>query len=593
MRLHAAVQGPRSAVRKYKDKGLEVLGFPCNQFGAQEPGNEEEIATFCEMNYGVTFPLFAKVDVNGDAAAPLYQYLKSAKPGLLGTEAIKWNFTKFLVDRERQRRRALRAERHAGIDRRATSRRRCSDARGSRGALAVAATLLLAAAPAVACGAGRARQDAARRRFRSPRPASIRRRPATSIRTTSIARSSIRSTATTTSRDRTSSFRTRPPRMPEISADGKTWTIRVRPGIYFADDPAFKGQQRELTAADYVYRVEAHARSADALELAADVRRALRRRRRAGREGEGDRASSTTTRRSKACRRSTATRCSSSSMFADYELLSNLTTVRRRPRSRARSSRRTATATAGRWPIRSAPDRTGSRTGGAASSIVLEANPGFRDERYPASHRPRRPRRSRRLDGPQAAARSARVEISIIEESQSAPARVRAGRARLRWPCRPTSCRTCSTPDNQLEAALREGRACALARGVQPAITYTYFNMDDPVVGGYTPAQDRAAPRDRHGATTSTRRSACCAQGQGAAGDAVDAAEHDRLRPDVRRARQVRPRRRQGAARQVRLRRSRRRRLARHARRQAARAEDGLVDERARPRSTTSCGSAA
>jgi glutathione peroxidase len=80
-------------------KGLEVLGFPCNQFGAQEPGTEEEIASFCEVNYGVTFPMFAKVDVNGDDATPLYQLLKKAKPGLLGSEAIKWNFTKFLVDK--------------------------------------------------------------------------------------------------------------------------------------------------------------------------------------------------------------------------------------------------------------------------------------------------------------------------------------------------------------------------------------------------------------------------------------------------------------------------------------------------------------
>jgi glutathione peroxidase len=92
-------KGLEALYRKYQDRGLEVLGFPCNQFGAQEPGNEQEIATFCETNYDVTFPMFAKVDVNGDDAAPLYRYLKSAKPGLLGTEAIKWNFTKFLVDR--------------------------------------------------------------------------------------------------------------------------------------------------------------------------------------------------------------------------------------------------------------------------------------------------------------------------------------------------------------------------------------------------------------------------------------------------------------------------------------------------------------
>ena len=92
-------KGLEALYRKYKDKGFEVLGFPCNQFGAQEPGNEQEIATFCETNYDVTFPMFAKIDVNGNATAPVYKYLKHAKPGLLGSEAIKWNFTKFLVDR--------------------------------------------------------------------------------------------------------------------------------------------------------------------------------------------------------------------------------------------------------------------------------------------------------------------------------------------------------------------------------------------------------------------------------------------------------------------------------------------------------------
>ena len=93
-------KGLEGLYRKYRDKGLEVLGFPCNQFGGQEPGNEKEIATFCETNYDVTFPMFAKIDVNGDGTAPLYRYLKHQKPGLLGTEAIKWNFTKFLVDRD-------------------------------------------------------------------------------------------------------------------------------------------------------------------------------------------------------------------------------------------------------------------------------------------------------------------------------------------------------------------------------------------------------------------------------------------------------------------------------------------------------------
>ena len=93
-------KGLEALYKKYHGKGLEVLGFPCNQFGAQEPGSEAEIEQFCELNYGVTFPMFAKVDVNGKNTAPVYEYLKSAKPGLLGSEAIKWNFTKFLVDRK-------------------------------------------------------------------------------------------------------------------------------------------------------------------------------------------------------------------------------------------------------------------------------------------------------------------------------------------------------------------------------------------------------------------------------------------------------------------------------------------------------------
>ncbi|MGH8714918.1 MAG: glutathione peroxidase [Casimicrobiaceae bacterium] len=93
-------KGLEALYERLHPRGLEVLGFPCNQFGAQEPGSEEEIASFCEVNYGVTFPLFAKIDVNGKNAAPLYEYLKKTKPGVLGSEAIKWNFTKFLVDRK-------------------------------------------------------------------------------------------------------------------------------------------------------------------------------------------------------------------------------------------------------------------------------------------------------------------------------------------------------------------------------------------------------------------------------------------------------------------------------------------------------------
>jgi glutathione peroxidase len=93
-------QGLEELHRKLHDRGLEVLGFPCNQFGKQEPGSSDEIATFCERNYGVSFKMFSKIDVNGSDAAPLFKYLKHEAPGLLGSEAIKWNFTKFLIDRE-------------------------------------------------------------------------------------------------------------------------------------------------------------------------------------------------------------------------------------------------------------------------------------------------------------------------------------------------------------------------------------------------------------------------------------------------------------------------------------------------------------
>lgn len=91
--------GLESLYRKYKERGFEILGFPCNQFGSQEPGDEQEIQNFCKTNYDVSFPLFAKVNVNGGETAPIFDFLKSEKPGFLGTEAIKWNFTKFLVDR--------------------------------------------------------------------------------------------------------------------------------------------------------------------------------------------------------------------------------------------------------------------------------------------------------------------------------------------------------------------------------------------------------------------------------------------------------------------------------------------------------------
>jgi len=92
-------EGLEALQRRYGDKGFTVLGFPCNQFGAQEPGDAAEIANFCKLSYDVSFPVLGKIDVNGDDAAPIYRHLKGEAPGLLGTKKIKWNFTKFLVDR--------------------------------------------------------------------------------------------------------------------------------------------------------------------------------------------------------------------------------------------------------------------------------------------------------------------------------------------------------------------------------------------------------------------------------------------------------------------------------------------------------------
>ena len=92
--------GLEAVYQKYKDRDFEVLGFPCNQFGNQEPGNADEIEQFCKVNYGVTFPLMEKIDVNGDSASPLFDWMKEEAKGLFGSTSIKWNFTKFLIDRE-------------------------------------------------------------------------------------------------------------------------------------------------------------------------------------------------------------------------------------------------------------------------------------------------------------------------------------------------------------------------------------------------------------------------------------------------------------------------------------------------------------
>lgn len=98
--LTGQYEGLEALYKKFKANGLEILGFPCNQFGGQEPGDEAKIEAFCTARFGVSFPMFAKIDVNGDTAHPLYEYLKSEEKGILGTEAIKWNFTKFLVNKD-------------------------------------------------------------------------------------------------------------------------------------------------------------------------------------------------------------------------------------------------------------------------------------------------------------------------------------------------------------------------------------------------------------------------------------------------------------------------------------------------------------
>lgn len=93
-------EGLEKLHQKYKDKGLTILAFPCNQFGAQEPGSDQEIQSFCKLNYGVSFPVMSKIDVNGSDTDPLYAFLKENAPGILGTELIKWNFTKFLINKK-------------------------------------------------------------------------------------------------------------------------------------------------------------------------------------------------------------------------------------------------------------------------------------------------------------------------------------------------------------------------------------------------------------------------------------------------------------------------------------------------------------
>jgi ABC-type transport system substrate-binding protein len=272
--------------------------------------------------------------------------------------------------------------------------------------------------------------------------------------------------------------------MPEISADGKTWTIRIRPGIYFADDPVFKGKRRELTAADYVYSIERildPAMRSNSLQMVdgrfvgADA--AVAKAKKTGSFDydapiEGLRAIDRYTLRFEL-------------EFADYELLSNLTTtaaaaVAREVIEKYRdASGWDMTHPVGTGPYQLASWRRGQR-------IVLEANPGFRDERYPEGTDAADRDLARGLAGRRLPL-AKRVEISIIEEAQ--PRMLEFRRGNLDYVAVPNDLISkVLTPSGKLAADLATA-GVRMVHGVQPAIAYVYFNIDDPVLGGYKPAQ--------------------------------------------------------------------------------------------------------
>ena len=352
---------------------------PVRRAGA---GDATGIAPSATSNYGVTFPLFAKIDVNGANAAPLYQLPeKPRSPGLLGTEAIKWNFTKFLVDRKgdvvaryapnvtRSRWPATSKKLLYARDHEPNAPRR---ARGDRADGANAGFRR---------GAGRPEQDPAGRCAKLAERASTRRR-SNDIYSNYVNRVIFDPLYNY-------DYLARPYKivpntaaaLPEISADGMTWTIKIKPGIYFSDDPAFKGKKRELTATDYVYSwkrlIDPKLRSTQR----ADPRRRLRRSEGRHRQREGDPARIRLRRAMEGLRRrSTATRCGSSSSAV------------LRPRRTSRTSQTAAVARevveaygdASTWvmenPVGTGPYRLKEWRRG--QKIVLEASPTFRDERY-------------------------------------------------------------------------------------------------------------------------------------------------------------------------------------------------------------------
>ena len=270
--------------------------------------------------------------------------------------------------------------------------------------------------------------------------------------------------------------------MPEVSADGRTWTIRIRPGIYFADDPVWKGKRRELTAADYAYAIKRildpklrsnSLQMVDGRFVGADA--VVAKAKQTGRFDydaplEGLQAVDRHTLRFKL-------------VFADYELLSNLTTS-----SLAAVAREAIEAYAddNGWamahPVGTGPYRLKNWRRG--QRIVLEANPGFRDERYPAPTDDADRKIAKGLSGRRLPL-AREVEISIIEEAQ--PRLLAFQQKQLDWLSVPSNLVTkVLEPDNRPNADLAKS-GVRLERGIQPAIAYTYFNMDDPVVGGYTP----------------------------------------------------------------------------------------------------------
>ena len=399
-----------------------MLGFPCNQFGAQEPGSEAEIEQFCEINYGVTFPMFAKVDVNGDDAAPLYEYLKDAKPGLLGSEAIKWNFTKFLVDRDGKV-----VARYAPND---TPESIAGDVEKAavkslvRDRLCVA----LACAAAAHCAArpeqGPARGVSDRRdglrsagsgrrllELRQPRDL----RSAVSIRIPDAAVQARPQHRNGAARDLAGR-----PHLDDAREAGHL--LRRRSGI---QGPAPRAHGAGLRLFD-----QAHPRPENALQLAQCGAGALRRRRCRGRQGHRN--------RKVRLRRADRRPAGAGSLHAPLQARVSRLRASRQPNDdgprcrRARGDRGLRRRKRlGRWPIPSAPARTGSRTGGAASGSCSNRTRAFATSAFPSRRMPTDRANTAQAEGPQAAAD--RPDRNLDHRGvESAAARVPARQPRLR-----------------------------------------------------------------------------------------------------------------------------------------------------------------